>query len=87
MRQRLWGGPCKADDAVAGAAKRRIKAKNNLMFLRSGRCAGEFQNRRRGAPRLLEAFLELLELKGRYTHDPRMPTRIAGSTGFQTPWA
>lgn len=83
MRQRLRNRPGKADDAVASATKRRIEAENNLVFLRSRCRAGEFQNRGCGAPWLLEAFLELLELKGRYTHDPRMPTCIPGSTGFR----
>ena len=84
MRQSLRNGPGEANNAIACATKRWIKSENNLMFLHSGRRAGELHNGRGGTPRLLEAVLELLELKGRYTHDPRMPTHIAGSTGFRT---
>jgi hypothetical protein len=80
VRQRLRDRPGKADDAITRTTERWIKAENNLMFLRSSYCAGEFQNRGCGAPWPLEPLLDLLELKGRYTHNPRMPTRIPGST-------
>ena len=56
-----------ANDAVAGAAQRRVNAENDLVQAR-GRAQGRFQNGRGHARRAAETRFDLLELLRRDAH-------------------